>query len=242
MTLILVYTLSKTILGHSFFNYILVTNSIEPVIYFIRNKDSHSTRGIVSYHCQEAWYFHGYNEPFTVNDGTYNYRHRGYRLFTLNSPGLISVLIMNLVGTPPSLSSYLALPSYDYGIPQYQYYAVSTSSSSPKYESEMLFVGNADDTSITVTPSVDVTMSCDAQDPNSTLVTIASGTTHTILLHEYDTLLAEAIDSYDHESIRKTIIYIFTIPPLTFITVGVLWVVLMRLIRSIVYYCQCNYE
>ena len=172
---------------------VFFTNSIEPVTYFIKPRDYDSTRGIVSYHYREAWYFHGYNEPLTVNDGSYNYRHRGYRLFTLNSPGLISVLVMNLVGTPPSLSSYLALPSYDYGIPQYQYYAVSTSSSSPKYESEMLFVGNADDTSITVTPSVDATMSCDAQDPNSTLVTIASGTTHTVLLHEYDTLLLKLL-------------------------------------------------
>ena len=176
---------------------IVFTNSDENIKFYTRRftdggiqRLSYTSGSVLSYRVN----VNDTGAPYTVNDGSYKYRHRGIRIFTM-APSVLSVLVMNFASIPSSLGSYLALPSCDYNLAQYQYYAVSTSSPSSNYQSEMLLVGNADDTSITVTPSVDVIMPRDAQDPNSPLVTIASGTTHTVLLHTFHTLLVETTDS-----------------------------------------------
>ena len=173
---------------------IIFTNSVEEIKYFIETKYSIEDYNLSYSDTQSLLPLESSNKIHIVMEGSYDYRHKGVRIYTLQQP--ISVLIMNF--ETGSFGSYLSLPSCDFFIPHYQYYAVSTSSSVEEKRSEMLLIGNANNTVITVTPSVNVSMPSDAQDPNinSPLITIANGMTHTIVLHEFDTLLIKAGDSY----------------------------------------------
>ena len=182
---------------------IIFTNSVEEIKYFIETKYSIEDYNLSYSDTQSLLPLESSNIIHIVTEGSYDHRHKGVRIYTLQQP--ISVLIMNF--ETGSLGSYLSLPSCDFFIPHYQYYAVSTSSSVEKKRSEMLLIGNANNTVITVTPSVNVSMPSDAQDPNinSTLITIANGMTHTIVLHEFDTLLIKAVDSYSDLTGTKVI-------------------------------------
>ena len=130
-------------------------------------------------------------DDFVALDETYAYRHSGVKIFTVGP--LISIVMFNLANA--SFGSYLAFPYCDLSISRYQYYAVSVSTLIPDFHSEILLIGNDNATSITVTPSVNVRMPLDAQDPNSPIITVICGTPHTITLNEFDTLLIEAINS-----------------------------------------------
>ena len=173
---------------------IIFTNSVQEIAYFIETKHSIEDYNLSYSDIQSLFPLESSNVYHSVLEGSYNYRHRGVKIYTLEQS--LSVLIMNF--RYGSLGNYLALPSYDCFIARYQYYAVSTSSELPLMRSEMLLIGNANNTVITVTPSVNVSMPSDAQDPNinGPLITIANGMTHTIVLHEFDTLLVKAVDSY----------------------------------------------
>ena len=173
---------------------IIFTNSVEEIKYFIETKYSIEDYNLSYSDTQSLLPLESSNITHIVTEGSYDYRHKGVRIYTLQQP--ISVLIMNF--RERSLGSYLSLPSYNFFIPHYQYYAVSTSSYLEEKRSEMLLIGNANNTVITVTPSVNVSMPSDAQDPNisHSLITIANGKAHTIMLNEFDTLLVKAVDRY----------------------------------------------
>ena len=52
--------------------------------------------------------------------------------------------------------TYLALPCHDYQISQYEYYTVSTGSYRNTTMSQALLVGCQNNTTVTITPSVDL--------------------------------------------------------------------------------------
>ena len=86
-------------------------------------------------------------------------------------------------------SSYLVLPCHEYpGVSQYEYYTVSTSSYYNHTLSEALLVGCSNNTSITIVPSVDLFIPLDAQG-YSVAILVTKGRSHTITLHEGQTLL-----------------------------------------------------
>ena len=88
--------------------------------------------------------------------------------------------------------SNLVLPCHEYpGVSQYDYYAVSTSSSSfhNTYLSQALLVGCSNNTNITIVPSVDLFIPLDAQVNGSVDILVTKGRSHTITLHEGQTLL-----------------------------------------------------
>ena len=89
---------------------------------------------------------------------------------------------------------YLAYPYIDLGQKQYEYYVVSADTSSNNWfgsqsQSQFLLVGNEDSTTITIAPTQSIEVPMDPQDPNSALVLVAPGNTHTIVLHQLQTLL-----------------------------------------------------
>ena len=173
---------------------IIFTNSIEEIKYFIETKYSIEDYNLSYSDTQSLLPLESSNITHIVTEGSYDHRHKGVRIYTLQQP--ISVLIMNF--HERSLGNYLSFPSCDFFIPHYQYYAVSASSYLVEKRSEMLLIGNANNTVITVTPSVNVNMPSDAQDPNIShpLITIANGKAHTIVLNEFDTLLVKAVNRY----------------------------------------------
>ena len=85
---------------------------------------------------------------------------------------------------------YLVLPCHEYpGVSQYEYYTVSTSSYHNRSLSEALLVGCSNNTSITIVPSVDLFIPLDAQVNGSVDILVTKGRSHTITLHEGQTLL-----------------------------------------------------
>ena len=87
-------------------------------------------------------------------------------------------------------SSYLVLPCHEYpGVSQYEYYTVSTSSYRNTSLSEALLVGCSNNTNITIVPSVDLFIPLDAQVNGSVDILVTKGRSHTITLHEGQTLL-----------------------------------------------------
>ena len=87
-------------------------------------------------------------------------------------------------------SSYLVLPCHEYpGVSQYEYYTVSTSSYRNTSLSQALLVGCSNNTNITIVPSVDLFIPLDAQVNGSVDILVTKGRSHTITLHEGQTLL-----------------------------------------------------
>ena len=85
---------------------------------------------------------------------------------------------------------YLVLPCHEYpGVSQYEYYTVSTSSYHNTSLSEFLLVGCSNNTNITIVPSVDLFIPLDAQVNGSVDILVTKGRSHTITLHEGQTLL-----------------------------------------------------
>uniref|UniRef100_A0A1X7T6Y2 EGF-like domain-containing protein n=1 Tax=Amphimedon queenslandica TaxID=400682 RepID=A0A1X7T6Y2_AMPQE len=85
---------------------------------------------------------------------------------------------------------HLILPYHEYpGLSQYEYYAVSTSSVSNKYLSQVLLVGCISNTVISIIPTVDLFIPIDVQKNGSDDILVTKGNSHTITLHEGQTLL-----------------------------------------------------
>ena len=88
------------------------------------------------------------------------------------------------------VASYPVLPCHEYpGVSQYEYYTVSTSSYRNTSLSEALLVGCSNNTDITIVPSVDLFLPLDAQVHDSVDILVTKGRSHTITLHEGQTLL-----------------------------------------------------
>ena len=109
---------------------------------------------------------------------------------------------------------YLNLPCHEYpGVSQYEYYTVSTSSYSNTSLSEALLVGCSNNTNITIIPSVDLFIPLDAQVNGSVDILVTKGRSHTITLHEGQTLLLGKGNGSDISGTR-----IISNKPLTVIT------------------------
>ena len=123
-----------------------------------------------------------------VQSDSYSDRNKGLCFSTTNKNEMI-YMIPYLYSGGIASASYLALPYQemltDTG---YQYYVLSTSSSSIKYSSGFLLVGLRADTSITIYPSIPLTIPDDTQDINSVDIAIGPGESHTVILHRRQTL------------------------------------------------------
>ena len=83
----------------------------------------------------------------------------------------------------------MAYPCQDISGAPYEYYIVSTNSSSSQTKSQFLLVGCEDDTTITITPTQTVSIPKDTQSSSSTLTSIFSGVSKQITLNKMQTLL-----------------------------------------------------
>ena len=120
---------------------------------------------------------------FQVHNSSYNYRHLGLRI---TSPQLISVAVVEYDNNTPR-SIYLALPCHDQPTEKYIYYGISHESDE-RY-GLILLVGCRDNTTVTITPTETIQLPFDPQQSNSTFDTITAGTSHTVILHEMQTLI-----------------------------------------------------
>ena len=117
--------------------------------------------------------------------GTYDNR---FRSIHVNSNQPVAVSAFNWFIAIGSRGEYLVLPCHDYNITEYEYYAVSATSTSNFGSSQVLLVGCDNDTNIIITPSEAVFLPLDSQSSTDQLVNVSKGTPHHLVLHQGQTL------------------------------------------------------
>ena len=122
-------------------------------------------------------------------DNSYMYRNQGIHV---HSDGQISLIVVNY--RSGSMGIYQAYPHQLFPILQYQYYVVSIGTFISYTMSEILLVGNIDNTTITINPTADVIVPIDIHSANSSSETILAGTTKIIELHRLQTFLFGATE------------------------------------------------
>ena len=133
------------------------------------------------------------NSTFQVTSSGFLDRVKGIKVRT-TSRNQIYVLVVtsyNDFGSFRSLigyGSYLVHPNNEYSSGDYVYFAVSFESTPNKDDiSNVLLIGNHNETFISITPAQDVSLPADAQS-NSSLIEVAAGTTHNVTLNSFQTL------------------------------------------------------
>ena len=126
------------------------------------------------------------DRSFLISNNDFSNRNKGLSAKSQENT-TFSVLAINLfTGT---FGEYLSYPCHDLGLVNYTYIAVSTDSLVPGAHSQILLVACRNNTRITITPTHPVQLPLDAQTNPANITTIGSGESHTVILHEQQTLL-----------------------------------------------------
>ena len=141
-------------------------------------------------------------------DSFYMYRNQGIHV---HSDGQISLIVVNYRST--TMDIYQAYPHQLFPIFQYQYYAVSIGTYVTYTMSEILLIGNNDNTTITITPTADVIVPVDIHSADSSSETILAGAAKVIKLHRFQTLLFGAME------LISVVLLLFLINPLHLLVV-----------------------
>ena len=125
-------------------------------------------------------------------DSSYMYRNQGIHV---HSDGQISLIVVNYRERRTGL--YTAYPYQLFPILQYHYYALSMRTYKDdlwhsQFKSEILLVGNVDNTIISITPTGDIDVPIDIHSANSPTQTVYAGTTKVIKLDCLQTFLFAA--------------------------------------------------
>ena len=135
-----------------------------------------------------------FNSPATVTfsinivvaGSDYTQREKGIHVrATGMEPVFILVTTISLFG----FGDYIAYPCQSFERDNYEYYAVSTTSTSSGFLSQVVLVACENDTEVMITPTETVNLPVDAQDPNSSHIDILAGNNHTVTLNQMQTLL-----------------------------------------------------
>lgn len=132
---------------------------------------------------------------FEVTSSDFRNRGKGIRVrATGNNPIYVLVTIRYSVFFLSGYSAYLIHPNDEFpDADNYEYFIISTdyagASSITDRRSNFLIVGNFEDTTISITPTQDVSLPSDAQDSGSAFSTIQAGNTHTVTIHQLQTLV-----------------------------------------------------
>ena len=100
-------------------------------------------------------------------------------------PIFVLVTTISLFG----FGDYLAYPCKSFETDDYKYYAVSTTSTSSGFLSQVVLVACENETEVTITPTETVNLPRNAQDPDSSLINILAGDNHTVTINQMQTLL-----------------------------------------------------
>jgi hypothetical protein len=127
-----------------------------------------------------------------VLNSDFSNREKGIHVYSTGDDSLY-IVVENFL-TTLNHGVYLAYPSLSLGVDQYQYGVVSAGDISGFLNSQFLFVGCENDTTITITPTQPITLPMDLQQ-TSTTVTIQPGIpSHTITLNRMQTLLVLSVN------------------------------------------------
>ena len=135
-----------------------------------------------------------FNSPATVTfsidiivaGSDYTQREKGIHVrATGMEPIFVLVTTISLFG----FGDYLAYPCQNFETDDYEYYAVSTTSTSSGFFSQVVLVACENDTEVMITPTENVYLPVDAQDPHSSHIGILAGDNHTVTINQMQTLL-----------------------------------------------------
>ena len=121
-----------------------------------------------------------------VGSPSYNDRNLGLHL---HASGPVSVLVVGYATN--AIGEYSAIPYESLNMSEYVYFAVSTRSNKQGYNGTILLVANEDETNVTITPTVDVTVPVDPQTKNGT-ETLKPPNSKTMTMKQFQTILIVA--------------------------------------------------
>ena len=182
------------------------TNTTDNVTLFIRyvNSSYSTVNETLTLGCPVQR--HDISGNFQVESSSFDDRFKGIHLET-NLP-----ITLNVADNYNPYHTYLALPCHDYQISQYEYYTISTGSYRNTTMSQALLVGCQNNTIVTITPSVDLFLPNNAQEPDDIDIVVSKGISHTVLLQEGQTLY------FGEPDVDITGTHIVSDKPLTVIT------------------------
>ena len=127
-----------------------------------------------------------------VGSSGYSDRNKGIRVSaTGKNPIVVLVTMKFSIYLPLGFDTYKVHQNVENKPQIYEYYALSTDYNGQQLnrKSEVLLVGNHNDTIVSITPTQTVSLPEDAQNSTATLVSVAPGTTHNVTLNQFQTLL-----------------------------------------------------
>ena len=136
-----------------------------------------------------------FNIPATVTFDTsdilvagseYAHREKGIHV---QATGTESIFVLVTTRNPQGFGDYLAYPCQNLEMNDYMYYAVSTTSTSPGFCSQVVLVACENETEVIITPTETVNLPRDAQDPDSSQIGILAGNNHAVTINQMQTLL-----------------------------------------------------
>ena len=129
-----------------------------------------------------------YSLKLITSNSSFTEREKGVHVYSTQR---FSLVVFSSKGD--SSDAYIVYPHVQLPDPYiFQYYVIAEGSNqvSKNYLSEILLVGCEDNTSVIISPSVDVMIPEDIQDPNGSLnIIITAGSQYTVILHRMQTLL-----------------------------------------------------
>ena len=121
-----------------------------------------------------------------VMGSDYAEREKGIRV---RATGMEPIFVLVTTITSAGFGDYLAYPCHGFELDNYEYYAISTTSTSQGFSSQVVLVACEDETVVTVTPTETINLPLDVQDPESRSINIFAGSNHTVAINQMQTLL-----------------------------------------------------
>ena len=167
----------------------LTTLSTTDVSYTVEQKSGIITTGTISVNNPAIEIL---DSDLISLDSSYIHRNKGIRV---HSNGPVSLLVVNY--RQHTIGDYTAFPYQVLQSSKYRYYAVSIRTSILHTMSEILLVGNGDNTTITITPTASILVPIDIHSASSPMETLLTGSTKVIKLNRFQTFLFGASNSVD---------------------------------------------
>ena len=130
---------------------------------------------------------------FQVRDSGYEYRNLGLHITSLPT-NPITVFVIGYTGADTPRLTHVAHPYLEQLTTAYTYYGVSADVLSLTSFSQVLLVGCRDNTTVTITPTQNISIPENSQLSDSVYLNISAGDSHTFTLRELQSLLLWAID------------------------------------------------
>ena len=125
---------------------------------------------------------------FQVRDSGYEYRNLGLHITSLPT-NPITVFVIGYTSSDTPRLTHVAHPYLEQLTTAYTYYGASADVLSLTKFSQVLLVGCRDNTTVTITPTQNVSIPEDPQLSDGIYLNISAGDSHTVILHELQSLL-----------------------------------------------------